>query len=89
MVTASIDSDIPRFVTSDPGRLHQVLLNLVSNAIKFTPRGNVTLKVQLASHVSQSIEEPIVDFIVLDTGNSMHILFFFFVFFLLLLLLLA
>ncbi len=42
-----VDHKIPHGVMGDPGRLRQILLNLVSNAIKFTDQGHVALEVLL------------------------------------------
>ena len=58
-------SDVPRWVVGDPTRLRQVLLNLISNAIKFTARGGVRLA--LTSRVNSS-DEAFLEFEVADTG---------------------
>jgi signal transduction histidine kinase/CheY-like chemotaxis protein len=38
-LTLNIDKDIPKFLNSDPLRIKQVILNLISNSVKFTPKG--------------------------------------------------
>ncbi len=59
-----IQPDVPRVVTGDPGRLRQVLLNLVGNAIKFTHEGGVVVRVSRTG----GDETGAVRFEVADTG---------------------
>lgn len=54
------DTLIPDLICSDPVRLRQILSNMVGNAIKFTDKGNVDLRV--------AFENPILKFTVKDTG---------------------
>ena len=56
--------DLPRGVRGDAGRLRQILLNLASNAVKFTAQGSVTLRADLLPEPSG----PLIRFEVIDTG---------------------
>jgi PAS domain S-box-containing protein len=60
--------DVPQMMTSDPGRVRQVLLNLLGNAIKFTDSGGVLLSVAC----SGSDEAPAIRFSVSDTGPGLR-----------------
>jgi signal transduction histidine kinase len=44
---AEIDEKAPKYFLSDPTRLSQILINLIGNAIKFTPKGRVDLRIEL------------------------------------------
>lgn len=60
-----VHGNVPSALRGDPGRLRQILLNLLSNALKFTAQGEVVLSVLLASGVDDAIT---VRFEVQDTG---------------------
>jgi PAS domain S-box-containing protein len=69
------DADVPALLRGDPGRLRQVLTNLVGNAIKFTSHGEVALRVSLdinQTHKknSDNTQQPgvLLRFTVSDTG---------------------
>jgi signal transduction histidine kinase len=64
-LNATIDSAIPNKVVGDAGRLRQILLNLVHNAIKFTDEGSVELSARLLSSSQESVQ---VRFEVVDSG---------------------
>ena len=59
------DSNIPEVLVGDPVRLHQIILNLVSNAVKFTTEGKITVSVRLQSQDDDSVT---IEFAVSDTG---------------------
>jgi PAS domain S-box-containing protein len=64
-----VSPDLPALVSGDPGRLRQILLNLLGNAVKFTERGSVTLRVDLAEGgEGVGDAEVTVRFTVADTG---------------------
>lgn len=64
VIVASIDAALPPAVTSDPARIAQVLGNLVSNAIKFTPSGQIAVTLHWGT-------PGFLDFAVQDNGIGM------------------
>jgi signal transduction histidine kinase len=58
-----IAPEVPRMVAGDAGRLRQILLNLLGNAMKFTERGEVSLDVSLDQGPAVTLH-----FVVRDTG---------------------
>jgi PAS domain S-box-containing protein len=67
----TIASGVPRYLVGDPARLRQILLNLTSNAVKFTEKGEVSLQVEPSK--GQPLDTKVgtvvpVRFIVRDTG---------------------
>jgi len=59
------DSKIPNVLAGDPVRLHQIILNLISNAVKFTKEGEIKVRVQL---LEEDEKNAIIKFSVIDTG---------------------
>jgi CheY-like chemotaxis protein/HPt (histidine-containing phosphotransfer) domain-containing protein len=64
-VAYQIDPDVPEHCVGDPVRLRQILLNLMSNGVKFTEEGSVTIRVRL---VDTSATRATLRFEVTDTG---------------------
>jgi len=62
---ASVDPDVPPELRGDGGRLRQVLINLIGNALKFTPKGGVKLHISVDR---QTRETASLRFRVTDTG---------------------
>jgi PAS domain S-box-containing protein len=62
-LTYNAEPDLPAQVRGDPGRLRQVLINLVGNAIKFTDRGEVSVAIERAPNSQDALQ-----FAVRDTG---------------------
>ena len=64
-ISASVAADVPRALRGDDGRLRQILLNLVGNAVKFTSEGGVSVAV---TKVDESPSAATLRFEVTDTG---------------------
>jgi PAS domain S-box-containing protein len=64
-IDLTVDSTIPKYVKGDPVRLNQVLVNLVSNAIKFTEKGTIELIIYNRKESDSNVE---IQFVIKDTG---------------------
>lgn len=65
VLTSESVGRIPERIVSDPGRLRQILVNIIGNAVKFTRKGRVDVKVSL---VDRGKDNALICFDVLDTG---------------------
>ena len=68
VLAAEVAPAVPRDVIGDPGRLRQVLSNLIGNSLKFTDSGAVRVAARL---VSENGEEVVLGFTITDTGIGM------------------
>ncbi len=59
------DDNIPEVLVGDPVRLHQIILNLVSNSVKFTSKGKITVSVRMLNEDDGKVS---IEFAVTDTG---------------------
>lgn len=71
-MTAEVEQGIPFVVMGDPTRLRQVMLNLVGNAMKFTEKGSITLKIHTGVKEITAPEGGLaLRFDIIDTGIGM------------------
>jgi PAS domain S-box-containing protein len=64
-IHSTVEANVPAFLRGDAGRLRQVLINLLNNAIKFTAQGEIRLQISLDR---QSDETAVLRFRISDTG---------------------
>lgn len=72
-----IHEEVPQFIFTDEGKLRQIIMNLLGNAVKFTEKGGITLVVGVKHDViSETIDEfekkILLQFNVLDTGPGIE-----------------
>ncbi|MGC9453739.1 MAG: response regulator [Phycisphaerae bacterium] len=60
-----VDADVPDMLVGDPGRLRQVLINLLGNAVKFTDEGEIGVRASLEADEGDTA---VLHFVVTDTG---------------------
>ena len=66
-VVSDIDSTLPERVRADPTKVRQILLNLASNAVKFTSKGHIQIGIKVLKLEAGTVE---IEVFVQDTGNG-------------------
>ncbi len=68
--TSKIETTVPRYIHADAGKLRQIVINLLGNAVKFTQQGAITLRVAVddKDHGSEKKDQVTLHFTVKDTG---------------------
>ncbi len=61
-----IDSEVPEQLIGDVGRLRQIIVNLIGNSIKFTEKGEIVLKIEIAETLSE--DRVMLHLLISDTG---------------------
>ena len=71
-LVAVVETSVPSVITGDPGRVRQVLTNLVGNAIKFTQTGEIVVRVSATECTASPVtgNDVVVRFEVVDTGDG-------------------
>lgn len=64
-IASLVAADVPQILSGDPGRLRQVLTNLIGNAVKFTERGEIGIWVKVERETEKNL---VLSFTVTDTG---------------------
>jgi PAS domain S-box-containing protein len=68
-LVSEYDRNIPVVLMGDPVRLHQIILNLMSNAVKFTAEGKITVQIRLISEDEEKVK---IEFAITDTGIGVN-----------------
>ena len=68
-ITSHVGDDVPEYVIGDQGRVTQVLLNLLGNAVKFTDKGSVDLSVSRIRPI-EGVSPAMLRFAITDTGTG-------------------
>lgn len=69
-ISSYVNINVPRLIEGDAGRLRQILINLVGNALKFTEKGGVHIKLEM---LESNDEHAILNFEVHDTGPGISL----------------
>lgn len=68
VISLKVAKNVPKALLGDDVRLHQILSNLLSNSLKFTEKGKISLQISLLSEAKKNAT---ISFIVSDTGRGM------------------